>query len=574
MIGILYQYLSDSQKSGMGWSDEKASAVVGTYNGLVYFTPFIGGLIADRLLGYRKTIFIGGILMMIGHLVLAWPTVLGLYLGLSFLILGNGAFKPNVSTLLGNLYPPGSKLKDTGYNIFYMGINIGAFACNFVAAFVRNWFDRYPWQISSTWKLTGWHAAFGTAAIGMFTGLIIFSLNYRKFAQADQRPDVSDRSEESLTPFWLEAVLPALVLGGLCWCLTDQAIIDWVSTRVLGQAAALYKSPLGPPTGAFLGACIPVILFYIRVWRGVSDPTERGRVAALLVVFAVAVIFWTTFYLPTTALTAWTRDDTSREPNAVVRVLTDRMDDFTEDAPPSYFSNAGPDVPRPAHDTFEVVSQKKYDELKESHQLEVVEGKKVPVTQEILRSVYEHTTPQTPLLEPGKQHKVVNTELYNSINAGYVILLTPLLVAFFHFLRSRGWEPSTPAKLGIGLVLTALSAVVMLAAVLVTNNGAIKGSSWWLFGFYAVITLGELCLSPIGLSLVNKMSPRRISAFMMGGWFVSTSIGGKLSGVFGEVYHKMPHTQFWIILIVCNLAVAVFVFALLPWLKGQMAEPK
>jgi POT family proton-dependent oligopeptide transporter len=574
MIGILPFYLSDSQKGGMGWSDEWASVIVGSYTALVYFTPFIGGLIADRLLGCRKTILIGGVLMMIGHLVLAWPTEMGLYLGLSFLILGNGAFKPNISTLLGNLYPPGSKLKDAGYNIFYMGINIGAFVCNFVAAFVRNYFDKNPLQITSDWKLNGWHAAFATAAIGMLTGVIIFSLNYRLLARADERPSSGDSPQESLTRFWLEALLPAFLLGALCWCLTDVYVIKWVSKNVLGMAAALYEPPLKSPTAAFLGACLPVILFYVRVWRGVPDPAERGRVGALLVIFAVVIVFWMTFYLSTTALAPWTRDDTNREPNAAVRLITDRLDEFAENAPPDYFRNAGPETPRPARDTYELVSKEKYEELEKNHELSVVEGKKVYVTRQLLDQIYKNTTPETPQLPEGRQLKLVNPELFSSINAAYVIILTPLLVGFFHWLRARGKEPSTPAKIGLGLLLTGLGSVVMLGATVFTNDGAAKGSAWWLFSFYAVITVGELCLSPIGLSLVNKMAPARISAFMMGGWFLSTSFGGKLSGIFGEVYHQIDHRHFWLIIIGANVFFALVVFSLLPWLNRQMAEPK
>jgi POT family proton-dependent oligopeptide transporter len=572
MLGILPLYLADSQKGGMGWSDEMAAVVVGTYTALVYFTPFIGGLIADRLLGCRKTILIGGLLMMIGHLVLAWPTEIGLYLGLGFLILGNGAFKPNISTLLGNLYPPGSKLKDAGYNIFYMGINIGAFACNFVAAFVRNSFDRSPLHITPEWELNGWHAAFATAAVGMLVGLVVFSLNYRTYAQADQRP--VQGKEESLMPLWLLCLLPALVLGALSWCFADQKIIDWFSTKVLGMSNALYASPLKPPTAAFLGACLPVIFFYLHIWRGVPDAAERGRVAALLVIFAVVIVFWMTFYLSMTALVVWTRDNTSREPNAMERLITDQLDEFAENAPPDYFINAGADTPRPARDTFEVVSQKKYDELKKTHQLSVAEGKKVYVTQEMLDHIYKGTTSLTPLLAEGKHHKLVNPELFNSINAAYVILFTPLLVGLFHWLRGKGKEPSTPAKIGLGLLFTGIGSAVMLAATLATHDGAVKGSAWWLFIFYAIITVGELCLSPIGLSLVNKMSPRRLSAVMMGGWFLSTSFGGKLSGIFGEVYHKIDHGLFWVIIIAANLVFAAVIFSLLPWLNRQMAEPK
>jgi POT family proton-dependent oligopeptide transporter len=556
MLGILPLYLADSQKGGMGWSDEEAAVVVGSYIALVYFTPFIGGLIADRLLGCRKTILIGGVLMMIGHLVLAWPTQLGLYLGLAFLILGNGGFKPNISTLVGNLYPPGSPLKDAGYNIFYMGINIGAFLCNFVAAVVRNYFDEHPLRVSSSWEINGWHAAFATAAFGMLIGVILFGLNYRRFARADSHPQPAEAGE-SLRPLWLQCLLPAVALGAGGWFLAEY-----------------YPIGLKPPTAAFLGACLPAIAFYLNIWRKVPDPADRGRVGALLIIFGVVIVFWMTFSLGSTALVPWTRDNTRREPNAAVRVVTDLMPEFAENAPPDYFNNAGPGVPRPARGTFEVISKERYKELQQKQELNVKEGEKVYVTDEMLKRIYTGAGPQTPELPEGKHLKVVNPELFNSINAGYVVLFTPLIVAFWAFLRHRGREPSTAAKIGLGLLLTAGFPAVMLGATLSTGDGAVKGSPGWLFGTYAVVTLGELCLSPMGLSLVNKMAPVDLRAFMMGGWFLANSFGNKLSGIFGEAYQKMDHIVFWSVLIACNVVCAGFVFALLPWLNRQMVERK
>jgi POT family proton-dependent oligopeptide transporter len=574
MLGILPLYLADSQKGGMGWTDEQAAVVVGSYMALVYFTPFIGGLIADRLLGCRKTIVIGGVLMMIGHLVLAWPTELGMYLGLGFLILGNGAFKPNISTLLGNLYPPGSPLKDAGYNIFYMGINIGAFICNFVAAAVRNYFDKYPLRISPAWTVNGWHAAFATAAVGMFLGLMIFLSNYRRFAKADERPAAGEGSEESLTLLWLACLLPAALLGAIGWGLADPNVVGWVSTHLLGLSRALYESPLNPPTAAFLGACLPVIGFYGHVWRRLPDPRERGRVAALLVIFGVVIVFWMTFSLNTTALNVWTRDNTDRQPGPAVRLATDAFPEFAENAPPDYFSNAGPEVPRPARETFDVVSPERYKELENAKELRVVEGETVYVTPEMQAKVYARANPETQTLEEGRHLKLVNTELFQSINAGYVILLTPLVMALWSSLRARGREPSTATKIGLGLLLTAGGPLIMWAATRVSGDGQVKTTAWWLFGTYALVTLGELCLSPMGLSLVNKMAPAQIRAFMMGGWFLSTSFGNKLSGIFGEAYQKVDHSTFWVVLIVCDVLFAGIVFALLPWLNRQMATDK
>lgn len=564
MIGILPLYLTDKDR-GLGWTQAESAVVTGSYGALVYFTPFIGGLIADRLLGFRITILIGGTLMMIGHIVLALPTELGLYLGLLFLILGNGAFKPNISTLLGNLYPPGSPLKDSGYSIFYLGINIGGFICNFVANFVRNYFNNRP-----DLNINGWHAAFATAGVGMFIGLVIFAANYRRFGAADPDPRTRPADQTSLAPFWIKCLIPAVACGTLGW------FLPWIYNSLPVYVVFLGEEfPLDPHLTAFLVALIPVIAFYINIWSETKDPGERGRVGALLVVFGTAIVFWMTFYLNTSALTFWAQDNTTREPGPLVSLVTDNVEDFAEEAPPGYFSNAGPEVPRPHKSSYRVVSQEEFQKLKKENKLSVEKGEKPYITQQSLDLIYKGAVPGvTPILPEGKQLPLANTELFQSINSGFVILFTPLVVGIWHFLRARGKEPSTPAKLGIGLILTAGSPLIMLMATRASGDGVAKVSAWWLFGTYAIITLGELCLSPMGLALVSKLAPARIAAFMMGGWFVATAIGAKLAGIAGQVYNQWDHYVFWRVLIVCNLFFAAFIFALLPWLKRQMTVEK
>gem|GEM_PF-463235 len=555
MLGILPLYLADSQKGGLGWTDEQAAVALGSYTALVYFTPFIGGRLADRLFGLRNTVLLGATLMMIGHLVLAWPTRTGLFLGLAFLICGNGAFKPNISTLLGNLYPPGSPLKDSGYSIFYVGVNLGAFICNFVAAMVRNYFDAHPWTVTSGWVIGGWHGAFGTAAVGMFLGLTLFALNYRRLARGESRESARSGGGESLTPLWFECLLPAVILGAVGWFATHKLNIG-----------------INAPTGAFLGACVPVVVFYLRIWRGLPTDAERSRVGALLVVFLVSIVFWTTYGLNTTALNVWTRDNTDRRPNGAVSLITERFKEFAENAPPDYFTNASPDVARPAKDSFEIVSPERYKELKEKQALNVVEDKHVYVTQGILDNVYEHTRPETPILPEGKHLKVVNSELFQSIDPGVIILMTPIMVALWGWLRRRGLEPDTPLKIGLSLFIIACSPLIMLGATYSTQDGQMKGTAWWLIGTYAMVAMGEIFMSPIGLSLVNKMAPARISAFMMGGWFLATSCGLKISGILGETYQKVEHKLFWTMLVAANVFVGIIVLILLPWLRRQIAE--
>jgi POT family proton-dependent oligopeptide transporter len=251
----------------------------------------------------------------------------------------------------------------------------------------------------------------------------------------------------------------------------------------------------------------------------------------------------------------------------------------TEDASASYYFNADSETPRPPRETFEVVSEKRYEELEKAKALSENEGQKVVVTEDRLKKIYANSTLETPTLPPGKPLKLVNTELFSSIEPGFLILFTPLLVGFWHFLRAQRMEPSTSAKIAIGMVLTAGAAAVMYLATVSCDDGREKSSAWWLFGTYAMFTFAELCLSPMGLSLVNKMAPAYLRAFMMGGWFLATSFGLKISGIFGEVYANgtlfgiaIDHRNFWIILIIANLIGGAIIFVLLPWLNRQMAS--
>jgi POT family proton-dependent oligopeptide transporter len=168
---------------------------------------------------------------------------------------------------------------------------------------------------------------------------------------------------------------------------------------------------------------------------------------------------------------------------------------------------------------------------------------------------------------------LASAELFQSMNPFWVILLTPVIVGLFGFLGRRGKEPSTPAKIAIGLLITALSAFVMVMAVKSTNVGSEKASSFWLFASYGVITIGELCLSPMGLSLVSKLSPPRITALMMGGFFLSTSVGNKLSGILSGMWERYEDkSEFFLMNFVLVLPAALLMFILLRWLNRVMRE--
>jgi POT family proton-dependent oligopeptide transporter len=186
---------------------------------------------------------------------------------------------------------------------------------------------------------------------------------------------------------------------------------------------------------------------------------------------------------------------------------------------------------------------------------------------------YFKTLPSNEIPAKGKDLKLYSTELYQSMNPFWVVTLTPVVVGFFGFMRRRNREPSTPTKIAIGLIITALSALVMVGAVFATNGLSAKASSMWLFASYGVITIGELCLSPMGLSLVSKLSPPRITALMMGGFFLAISVGNKLSGMLSSLWETMPQKEnFFLLNFALVLGAAFLMFLMLKWLNRVMRE--
>ncbi|MCC6460066.1 MAG: peptide MFS transporter [Saprospiraceae bacterium] len=513
MIGIFFLYMTDTQMGGLAFGRATASDVFGTFIALVYVTPFIGGLLADRVLGFRRSIVLGGVLMGIGYLLLAIPNnMTTFYLALAVMILGNGFFKPNISTLLGNLYNEDRyrERKDDGYNIFYMGINIGALICNFVAAYLRNTY--------------GWGYAFAAAGIGMFVGVLVFMSGSKHYAHADVRKEANP-AEAGVFTLLSSVLAPAILTGILAWKIPG---------NILGTDS----------TDAFIFGSLPVVGFFLWIlWKASAD--EKPRIKALLSIYAVVIVFWAVFKQNGTALTTW------------AEYYTDRSMPAWQETPAKFMGMVQEIKHEP--DTFPL-----YDEQFRTH--------KDPTTGLLATGVtlppYFKNIPPDQHPPEGSTIKLVSTEIYQSVNPFFVIVLTPLLVWAFGALRRRKREPTTPGKIGLGLVISALSTLVTIWAVHSCHNGAEKASVWWLIGTYGVITVGELCLSPMGLSMVSKMAPARIAGLMMGGWQLATSLGNKLSGILATMWDRYDHKAdfFWVnfaLLAVSALALSV----MLKWLN-------
>ncbi len=396
MLAMFTLYLRDGSQ-GFGWTAAQATGLYSNYLMFVYASPLIGGWIADRMLGYRKAVMIGGLFFMAGHLLLSFRSIPVVYAALACLVIGNGFFKPNVSTLVGNLYPEGSHLKDRAYNIFYMGINVGAFLAPIVAELVKNRF--------------GFHVAFAVAALGMFISVFIL-WRFKEHIQTGEKQ--------------------------------------------LKGAAATETSP-APRRNA------------------VDDVPDSRRIGALVVIYFIVIVFWMIFHQNGSTLTYWANENTDWKVSGIIS---------------------------------------------------------------------------------------------NAINPFWIISLTFPLIWFWKWLDSKGLEPSTPAKMAIGMFLTGVSFFIMYFA---AKSGGDHGkvSPLWLISTYAVISLGELMLSPMGLSLVSKVAPQRLRGMMMGGWFVATAVGNKLTMI-GVYWEEWRHSTFFAVLGTMALVMSVVLVILLRPLKKAM----
>ena len=489
LAGILLLYMKD----GKQFTHDKAADITGTFLALIWLPLFIGGMIADRYLGYIKSIFIGGSLLAAGYLGLILPGDTAMYVSLGLIICGNGFFKPNISTLLGNIYNREDlkPLKDNAYNIFYMGINIGALVCNFVAAYLRN---KY-----------GWGYAFGAAGIGMIIGLINFGSNLKHIRAGDVRRE-PQKEDMNLSQILLYVFVPGIIAAVIGFYLPGKLF----HTTFMGS----------PSSDAFVFACIPVIAFFLSIWIKARGEDKKG-IGALLFIFMISVIFWAIYYQNFTAYTLWAEQHTDRTISTrVIEKGADFMGQLQK-------VNTTP--------------------------------RKVPLVNDYLVPVgndstlgpdpYFNNIPKANWPPPGQNVKLVNTEIFESIGPFFIVTLTPLLVALFQYLRKRNREPTTASKFGIALLLSGLSSIVMLFAVLsVPSIYQFKVSPGWLWGTYFVITAAEIFLSPIGLSLVSKLAPARLTALWMGGWFLTMSLGSKVAGLMTSSWDKFPDKRVYFII--------------------------
>ncbi len=507
MIGILFLYIIDADKGGLGFNNANAADIVGTFIALVYLTPFIGGLLADRYLGYIRSVFIGGLLMAAGYFTLVVPGSNALYIGLGLIILGNGLFKPNISTVLGNIYSAEDKkrLKDDAFNIFYMGINVGGFVCNFVAAYLRNEY--------------GWGYAFAAAGVGLLIGLVILALFYNKVKAGDVKKSMK-KEDMPMKRIVQLIFLPACIA----------AFIGWTCPSFfLGHPLLRTRS-----NDAFIFACIPIVLFYTSLWVRAKDNMEKKSIGSLLFIFFLSIVFWTIYNQNATGLTLWAND-------------------YTDRSVPQYLQ-------KPLHHLglLESVSDTLIRVPKTNDHFVVLYNSKGVSDSTWGYNYYFNNLPKDKWpVPPSHTIQLLNTELFQSINPLFIIIFVLIFLPIFQFLRKRNKEPSTAMKFSFACFIAGLSTLLMVVAIhSVPSVYHFKTSMVWLWIVYIVFTLSETFLSPLGLSLVSKLAPPRLTSVMMGGWFLSTSLGGKAAGILTGYWDSFANkaTFFWILTIAAFLS--------------------
>ncbi|MEI9941799.1 MAG: peptide MFS transporter [Pseudomonadota bacterium] len=408
MKALLVFYLT----KGFLFSDKAAYAIYGSYSALVYATPVLGGLLADRLLGFRKAVLIGGVLMALGHFAMTVQNLQVFYFALALLICGNGFFKPNISSLVGRLYGADDPRRDSAFTIFYMGINLGAFLAPIACGYLG--------------ERLGWHWGFGLAGIGMLLGLFVF-LRAQPLLVGLAEPPARPGGRTAFAGLSLEAwvylgTLPAVVVA---WQLVQHGALVGSMLIVFGAAV-------------FLGLCV----YLLRL----PEKIGRDRLGVALVLTLVSIVFWAFFEQTGTSMS----------------LFTDRNVD---------------------------------------------------------RSLFG-------VLIPASQ--------FQSVDSLFILLMAPVFSLLWLYLARRRLEPNTPLKFAFGILQLGLGFVALyIGAKISRGTGSVP--MFWLILCYFLHATGELCLSPIGLSMITKLSPKGVTGILMGTWFLAYSFAQYVAALIAQL---------------------------------------
>ena len=574
MMAILVLFL----QAKYGLSAQDAGNYYSWFYYAIYALALVGGLVADATSKYKTVIFFGQIIMFVGYGLIAIPGMpLSIALiGLFVIAFGNGLFKGNLQAVVGQLYddPKYSGIRDTAFMIFYMGINIGAFFAPFVAEGVRNWFLKTqgflhdgslpamahafldgrmtdpasianfevlaskvsPAVVSGTEQLTafansyldafgkGYNYAFGVAAIAMLISLAVYVI-FNKHLPNKQKPV---KTQETIKESFFNAKnIRTIVVSLGLWAIT--AVLLWLlmDDFLFGMAIGLF--------GGFIAMIIQM-----------STKEELPKTMSLILVFVVVVFFWMSFHQNGLTLTYFARDYTVKAVGPFTNIFfnLESMLAFLGAAAGLYLLFAGKGLNKKAIGALMLVG--------------------------LGYLTYYFMTGFDSMNN-------ISPEVFQSFNPLFIVVLTFPVMGFFAYLRKKNSEPSTPKKIGIGMIIAALGFVVIL----VGSQGLISPSEveaqnltewgrispYWLISTYLTLTVAELFLSPMGLSFVSKVAPSRFQGLMQGGWLLATATGNKLLFVGSFFWDRIQIWEIWLIFVICCIASAAFIFSIMKRLE-------
>ena len=449
MRALLVLFMVDAvQTGGMGLDDKTASSIYGLYTAFVYLVALPGGWIADRLLGAQRSVWIGGLIIAAGHFTLAVPSTEAFFLGLVLVVIGTGFLKPNISAIVGQLYPEGGARRDAGFTIFYMGINMGAFLGPLICGYLG--------------REVNWHAGFGIAGVGMLAGVIQYRFSVGRLGDAGLHSHAPKREGGGMDKAWYP------VIGGFLAIAVVVAL--GLSGVIQFNALALAKNT------TFVIVGLAIAFFFCIFAFGKLNPTERKHTIVIVVLFISSAIFWSGF----------------EQAGSSLNLFADRHTD------------------------------------------KFVFGFEIPAA------------------------------WFQSLNPFYIVVLAPVFATFWVRLARRNMDPSMPAKFAIGMIILGLGFLVMVGAAKLVTAGN-QAAPYWLILTYLLHTMGELCLSPVGLSSVTKLAPKRFVGQMMGIWFLAASLGNLMAGLMAgrfdpESLNEMPGLFMQIVLTTVGGGLLLLVF--------------
>lgn len=449
---VLYmttETMGDARGPGLGWTSQEALALYGWYTMLVYVMSIPGGMIADKLLGQKKAVLLGAVILCVGHGVLVFTDTWAFYTGLGLVILGVGLLKPNISTMVGGLYAQGDIRRDKGFSIFYIGINTGSLLATMVIGFVVAQY--------------GWHAGFGLAGIAMVLGLVVYVWG-QKYLTHVGNLEVQDKKEvdESSYGALFQNLLTSKKQLTVTIALAIVSLFGWYS--------------LGWGFGLLFIFLTVIAALMMMIYKELDSQQDKDRFLVLLLSFIMVIIFWGAY------------EQAGGLMNLYADSKTDRM----------------------------------------------LLGMQVP------------------------------TVMFQSLNAGFIIIFAAIVASFWAKRKLKGKEASSIFKMAIGIIIMGFGFLFMVFATMEFEKVG-SSSMLWLVMAYLFHTIGELCISPVALSFITKLSPVKYASLMMGVYFAATGLGNKVAGIIGESASALGEYAVFMGILVFTIVIgALFLMLLKP----------